>query len=229
MLRPAANRLVDLRSLSSLSIVSSSIQDCGESFSTRPFTMLRTPTSQSLLRSFAKVKQARFTYSSASDKFRPALVLQQLHNTRPQTLRSIPRPTTIAMLHATKRNGERDILNEKLGANPDAVTVDSSVRRVVETSSKEAQPDGDMLGGIKADWSTIKETFSMSEVPRESLYLGLAGLLPYAATSMSTVLLSYDINYAHLHGSGLIFSPELAHQLLDFITPVQIGYGAVVS
>lgn len=86
-----------------------------------------------------------------------------------------------------------------------------------------------MLAGVKSDWKTIKETFSMADVPKETLYLGLAGLLPYAATSLSTVALSYDINHAHATGTGLVFTPELAHQLLDLITPVQIGFGAVVS
>lgn len=86
-----------------------------------------------------------------------------------------------------------------------------------------------MLAGVKSDWATVKETFSMADVPKESLYLGLAGLLPYAATSLSTVALAYDINHAHIYGNGILFTPELAHQLLDIITPVQIGFGAVVS
>ncbi len=86
-----------------------------------------------------------------------------------------------------------------------------------------------MIGAIKADLETIKDTFSLSAVPKESFYIGLAGVLPYAATSLSTVVLAYDINHAHATGSGYLFSPETAHQLLDLITPIQIGYGAVVS
>jgi hypothetical protein len=85
-----------------------------------------------------------------------------------------------------------------------------------------------MTGAIKADLKTIKETFSLADVPRESLYIGAAGVIPYAATSLSTVYLAYDINHAHDTGRGILFSPETAHQLLDIITPVQIGYGAVV-
>ena len=79
------------------------------------------------------------------------------------------------------------------------------------------------------DLKTIRETFALNEVPKESLYIGAAGVLPYAATSLSTVVLSYDINHAHATGSGYLFSPETAHQLLDWVTPIQIGYGAVVS
>lgn len=69
----------------------------------------------------------------------------------------------------------------------------------------------------------------MGDVPKESLYLGMAGLLPYAATSLSTVVLAYDINHAHATGgTGYFFAPETAHQLLDLVTPIQIGFGAVI-
>jgi hypothetical protein len=69
----------------------------------------------------------------------------------------------------------------------------------------------------------------LQEVPRESLYLGAAGTLPYLATSLSTVYLAFDINHAGNHGSGYLFSPETAHQILAYLEPIQIGYGAVVS
>lgn len=70
----------------------------------------------------------------------------------------------------------------------------------------------------------------MTEVPRESYYLGAAGVLPYAFTSLSTVYLSYDISHAQSNmGQGYLFSPETAYQLLHLLEPIQIGYGAVVS
>ena len=69
----------------------------------------------------------------------------------------------------------------------------------------------------------------MSDVPRECYYIGAAGVIPYLATSLSTVYLAYDINHAHYTGSGVLLSPETAHQLLAIIEPIQIGYGAVVS
>jgi hypothetical protein len=75
---------------------------------------------------------------------------------------------------------------------------------------------------------TIKETFALTEVPRESYYIGLAGVLPYLTTSLSTVYLAFDINHAQATGSGLLFSPETAHHILSIIQPIQIGYGAVV-
>lgn len=75
----------------------------------------------------------------------------------------------------------------------------------------------------------IKETFALSEVPREALIIGMAGVLPYLATSLSTVYLAFDINHASETGSAFLFSPHVAEQLLHIIEPLQIGYGAVVS
>lgn len=120
------------------------------------------------------------------------------------------------------------MLEAKIKPTPDEVSSGSSVRHVFEESQSEKKED-EMLGGIKADLETIKDTFALTEVPRESLYFGAAGVIPYAATSLSTVYLAWDINHATTSGQGYLFSPETAHQLLDSITPIQIGYGAVVS
>ena len=56
----------------------------------------------------------------------------------------------------------------------------------------------------------------------------MAGVLPYLATSLSTVYLAFDINHATETGSGFLFSPHVAEQLLHIIEPLQVGYGAVV-
>jgi len=107
----------------------------------------------------------------------------------------------------------------------------------------------DMLAGVKGDlvripgfstglinlgrWpsvqKTIRETFALNEVPREALYIGLAGVVPYMVTSLSTVYLAFDINHASEVGSGYLFSSQTAELLLHVIEPIQIGYGAVVS
>ena len=65
-------------------------------------------------------------------------------------------------------------------------------------------------------------------MPKEALTIGLAGVLPYMVTSLSTVYLAYDINHAQAHGSGLLMDPNTAEVLLHIIEPLQIGYGAVV-
>ena len=76
---------------------------------------------------------------------------------------------------------------------------------------------------------TIKETFALNDVPREALYIGMAGVLPYLATSLSTVFLAWDINHDALTGNGIIMSGPTAEIILHALEPIQIGYGAVVS
>lgn len=57
----------------------------------------------------------------------------------------------------------------------------------------------------------------------------MAGVLPYLATSLTTVYLSFDIQYAATHGQGFFLSGETAEALLHIIEPIQLGYGASVS
>lgn len=57
----------------------------------------------------------------------------------------------------------------------------------------------------------------------------MAGVIPYLATSLQTVYLSYEINRAASAGDGLIFSGQSAELMLHLLEPIQIGYGAVVS
>ena len=200
--------------------------------------MLRSTATRSLLKGFSKVPTARSSYSTASAKLRIATPLRPLNNKRPQVLLSLSRPTTTSLLYATNSTGPYDppdpkrakeVLKSKIEPTPGEVSTGSSVRHVFEESQSPEKKDDEMLSGIKADLETIKDTFALTEVPRESLYIGAAGVLPYAATSLSTVYLAWDINHATATGQGVLFSPETAHQLLDLITPIQIGYGAVVS
>lgn len=76
---------------------------------------------------------------------------------------------------------------------------------------------------------TVKETFALNEVPREALVVGMAGVLPYLGTALSTTYLAWDINHASLTGEGFLVSGPTAEALLHIIEPLQIGYGAVVS
>ncbi|BAE58167.1 unnamed protein product [Aspergillus oryzae RIB40] len=83
------------------------------------------------------------------------------------------------------------------------------------------------MAGIKSEAKVIKDTFSLSDVPKEALYLGMAGVIPYVATSLETVYLSYEINRAASLGDGLIFSGQSAELMLHMLEPIQVGYGAV--
>jgi hypothetical protein len=197
--------------------------------------MLRSVATRSLIKSFAKAPISRTSYSAASAKFRNATPLRQLSNKRPQVLKSFGRSTTISLLYATKSEppydhidpkAEAQFAKEKIKPHPDEVSLGSSVRHVFE---KGQGPKEETQSAMMQDLKTIRDTFALTEVPKESLYIGAAGVLPYAATSLSTVVLSYDINHTHATGNGYLFSPETAHQLLAWVTPIQIGYGAVVS
>ena len=75
---------------------------------------------------------------------------------------------------------------------------------------------------------TIRETFSLKEVPKEAYYMGLAGTIPYLGTSLATVLCAYEINHS-VGGHGMILSEHTATHLLHLLEPIQIGYGASVS
>lgn len=197
--------------------------------------MLRTYGTRSLLKSFNKAPTSRASYSAASATIKHVLPPRTLSNRRPQILSSLSRPTINSLLYATKaeppfdhidKKAEDKIAHTKIEPHPEIVSGVSSVRAVFE----EPRAPQEAHGSVKDDLNTIKETFALYDVPRESLVIGAAGVLPYAATSASTVWLAYDINHAHAHdGNGILFSPELAHQLLDYITPIQVGYGAVVS
>jgi len=194
--------------------------------------MLRSSATRSLLRSFTKVPTAKSIYSAASPKFNNASLSRTLSYSRPHVL-PLTRPTAASVFYATKsgppfdridEKHEHDVAEKKIKPHPDEVSEGSSVRHVFE----EAQAPKEEHGGIRADLETIKDTFALTDVPKESLYIGAAGVLPYAATSLSTVYLAFDINHAHATGQGYLFSPETAHQLLDLITPIQVGYGAVI-
>lgn len=76
---------------------------------------------------------------------------------------------------------------------------------------------------------TIRDTFDLSEVPKHAYYIGFAGVLPYLATSISTVFCAEEITRAAETGSGLLFQEETAYLLLQVLEPLQVGYGAVVS
>ncbi|RHZ52123.1 DUF3429 domain-containing protein [Aspergillus thermomutatus] len=98
----------------------------------------------------------------------------------------------------------------------------------VPKDDKVAEEDTDVMAGIKSEAKVIKDTFSLDGTPKEALYLGMAGVIPYLATSLETVYLSYEINRATATGDGLIFSGQTAELMLHMLEPIQVGYGAVI-
>ena len=57
----------------------------------------------------------------------------------------------------------------------------------------------------------------------------MAGVIPYLATSLTTVYLAWDLNHSAAHGTGVFLDAETAMLGLQILEPLQIGYGAVVS
>ncbi|EFR03777.1 hypothetical protein MGYG_06777 [Nannizzia gypsea CBS 118893] len=105
---------------------------------------------------------------------------------------------------------------------------------LVRYSSTEAKKpaaeehDIDMMAGVKNDVKVIKDTFSLEGVPKEALYYGMAGVIPYVVTSLQTVFLSWEMNNAVTLGSGKYISVETAQAMMNLIEPIQVGYGAVI-
>ncbi|PHH83019.1 hypothetical protein CDD82_3931 [Ophiocordyceps australis] len=99
-----------------------------------------------------------------------------------------------------------------------------------KTSSGASDPN--MGGGLQHDIDIVKDSFRLSKVPRESHILGLAGTLPYMATSLSTVFLAWDLNKEIPTGNVLydavFINHDTARYLLDLIEPIQLGYGAII-
>ncbi|RAH40278.1 DUF3429 domain-containing protein [Aspergillus brunneoviolaceus CBS 621.78] len=106
--------------------------------------------------------------------------------------------------------------------------VTTALIRHASTSHKDGEEDTDMMAGMKAEAKVIKDTFSLEAVPKEALYLGMAGVIPYLATSLETVYLAWEIKTAAATGDGMLFSGQSAELLLHMLEPVQVGYGAVI-
>lgn len=176
------------------------------------------------------------TYASTLQKPKSRLVGVQ--NSKPLALVAHKPFTTSLQRYATHpgtpfdkidKKHEEEVEYEKIVPHPEEVSGTSSVHELFhEKGIDEVEKDEDMLAGVKSDLQVIKATFALDEVPREALIIGMAGVLPYLATSLSTVYLAFDINHASETGSGFLFSPHVAEQLLHIIEPLQVGYGAVI-
>jgi Protein of unknown function (DUF3429) len=78
----------------------------------------------------------------------------------------------------------------------------------------------------------VKDAFRLSKIPKESHVLGLAGTIPYFATSLSTIYLGWNLSQTFPTGSSfkdaLLINHDTAQWLLQTIEPIQLGYGAVI-
>ncbi|KAF2036718.1 hypothetical protein EK21DRAFT_83656 [Setomelanomma holmii] len=143
-----------------------------------------------------------------------------------------PIQSTIARRTITEKQqeAEKHYAQEKLKATPETVSATSSTHAMfgeVGVEDKEKPNEVDMMAGMKHDVATVRETFNLSEVPREAYYMGLAGTIPYLATSITTVYCAWEINHS-VAGYGYLLNEKNATQLLHLLEPLQIGYGASI-
>ncbi|RPB21575.1 hypothetical protein L211DRAFT_840476 [Terfezia boudieri ATCC MYA-4762] len=127
---------------------------------------------------------------------------------------------------------EEEVRGEKLRVDPDSVSSTSTVTPIfgdqkTKTPVSEAN-DVDMLAGLISDLRTVRDTFRLQDVPREVFYIGMAGLVPYVATTVSTLYLVWELKYSSLHGLGYMVNKETTESLLHVLEPLQVGYGAVI-
>ncbi|KAK3676017.1 hypothetical protein LTR78_004209 [Recurvomyces mirabilis] len=167
--------------------------------------------------------------------------------TRTQALNKVPRTLALTRWASTDRpnvdqidvKAEEAAHAKRIRATPELVSTHSTQRiynnEVGERSGKEAAQRGkwdddetEMLGGVKGDLRTIAETFSMKDVPHQAYVVGMAGVVPYLATSLSTVFCASEINRAAEHGTGWLLDANTAELALHAIEPLQVGYGAVI-
>ncbi|DAA75639.1 TPA_exp: Uncharacterized protein A8136_1361 [Trichophyton benhamiae CBS 112371] len=118
-----------------------------------------------------------------------------------------------------------------MALSPFRQPVTTALVRYSSTEAKKTlieEPDVDMMAGVKNDVKIIKDTFSLEGVPKEALYYGLAGVVPYVVTSLQTVFLSWEMNNAVTLGTTQYISVETAQAMMNLIEPIQVGYGAVI-
>ncbi|KAL9059488.1 MAG: hypothetical protein Q9162_001186 [Coniocarpon cinnabarinum] len=185
--------------------------------------------------------------SSISEKRLPASLARQ---TKPLALSTFRQPTSVVRYASSRAPGtvqrpdkEDKFAAEQLEANPELVSTGSSVHPIFsEVGQGEKEPDVDMMAGVRHDilqqeprnlmntmQKVIRDTFNLQAVPTEAFRIGMAGVLPYLATSTATVFAAFEYNNAaHMGGFGYFMSEHNAETLLHVLEPLQVGYGAVI-
>ncbi|KAF2488475.1 hypothetical protein BU16DRAFT_553903 [Lophium mytilinum] len=185
--------------------------------------------------SFPARRSPQFTASPAqwtsqmctiSSKRPQSLALTQL---RPLQAAIFQRSVTNTPWDKIDKKHEEKLAHQELKPTPETVSATSSTHPILhEIATPDPERDVDMMAGIKGDLKTIKDTFTLSDVPPQAFYIGLAGVLPYLATSLSTVFCAWEITNTTEHGAGFLLSHESAEALIHVLEPLQVGYGAVI-
>lgn len=198
--------------------------------------MLRTGASRIALRAIAAppLRPAGHIIARTAIPVQQSSSLSLVASRRPQSL-LLPqtKPSQVAIFRRAfaekiDRDAEKRYGKERIEPTPETVSATSSIHPFMgEVGGQAPKHDVDMMAGVAHDVNTIKETFDMTNVPRQAYYIGLAGVLPYLATSLSTVYCAWEINHS-VAGYGFMMSTHTAETLLHILEPLQIGYGAVI-
>ncbi|KAK6533218.1 hypothetical protein TWF281_007368 [Arthrobotrys megalospora] len=139
-------------------------------------------------------------------------------------------PFHIRRYTVSKTPEQSSLRHQTLKSDPSKVTTTSSIRPIIETSqAPDHSAQQDILkGGFRHDLNVIRETFAFREVPKEVIFFGGAGLIPYIATTASTFLVAWDIKNISQEGAGYFVNQETASAVLDLLEPIQVGFGAVI-
>ncbi|KAL2752448.1 hypothetical protein ACRALDRAFT_2044259 [Sodiomyces alcalophilus JCM 7366] len=128
------------------------------------------------------------------------------------------------------REAEKELAKQKFKAAPDDVPSTSTTRSA--SATKIGGESQTMNKDLQHDINVVKDTLQMSDVPTAPYALGLAGTLPYLATSMGTVYLSWSLNTNWPSGHAILDSILMNHkdaqQWLALLEPIQLGYGALL-
>ncbi|KAK3361900.1 hypothetical protein B0T24DRAFT_561495 [Lasiosphaeria ovina] len=184
--------------------------------------------------------QLQFQLSPFSSRTSSSLRLASLAPRRATAARPIT-PLTLHITFSSKpplqpntrdTEFEKEVAQKKLEAHPELVSSKSSVRSVVEQSQAPPTADPNFEKDLKSDVNAVIDTFALQTVPKEPFALGLAGTLPYLATSLSTVYLTWDIKTTWPTGSTMLDSFMIPHEeaarYLQLLEPIQVGYGAII-
>ncbi|KAF2400951.1 hypothetical protein EJ06DRAFT_548845 [Trichodelitschia bisporula] len=157
---------------------------------------------------------------------------------RPSPLSASNAPTAVSLLRRhyaqskwdkVDKKAEEKLAKAKIKPTPETVSTESSIRPVFTEVGEEAQDNTKPVKhGLKDDLTTIRSAFDLTDVPPQAYYMGLAGVVPYVVTSLTTVFAAREIHVASDWGRGMFLTQESAETLLHLLEPLQVGYGAVI-
>ncbi|KAH9864142.1 hypothetical protein J1614_010076 [Plenodomus biglobosus] len=196
--------------------------------------MLRNAASRLALRSMAPAARPVATPQRTAPSLQWTTQFGSMATRRPHMAHSKPvqaaflRRTISEKIPKEQKEAEKKYGQEVIKPTPETVSSTSTTHPIFsEVATENPDREVDMMAGVKHDVGTIKATFSLADVPREAYYMGLAGTLPYLATSFSTVFLAWELNHITA-GHGVLLSEANATYLLHLLEPLQIGYGASI-